>query len=222
MLIIDKNAETTLYLVLGGKQGIPCFAVAGCKLETCRKKFIRKGKIMETKTLEQIEREIAETKAALENVRGSETEVYARIVGYYRSVRNWNKGKRHEFDMRKLFTLEDSKAYDITEADTSCACGNMKPAHNAEMASSGDVASYELFVRKTCPNCPPVKAYMADVQVQGRSIDVDSEEGLSEAAKKGVFAAPTVICYDADGNETARCHNVEELQAVFEKVLVTA
>ena len=177
---------------------------------------------MENKTLEEIEREIAETKAALEDVHGSETEVYARIVGYYRSVRNWNKGKRHEFDMRKLFTLEDSKmgenaAYEISEADTQCAfCGTEAVNTNTE------VASYDMFVRKTCPNCPPVKAYMADVKVTGRAIDVDTEEGLQEAAKKGVFAAPTVICYDADGHETARCHSVEELQAVFEKVAVTA
>jgi len=179
----------------------------------------------ESKTLEQIEKEIAETKAALENVQGSETEVYARIVGYYRSVRNWNKGKRDEFDMRKHFTLEDSKletrAYEITAADSACACSTPLNA-KTETASENAVATYELFVRKTCPNCPPVKAYMADVQVQGRSIDVDSDEGLAEAAKKGVFAAPTVICYDAEGNETARCHNVEELQVVFEKVAVTA
>ncbi|MCQ2598518.1 MAG: hypothetical protein MJ181_11810 [Treponema sp.] len=177
----------------------------------------------EAKTLEQIEKEIAETKAALANVQGSETEVYARIVGYYRSVRNWNKGKRDEFEMRKNFTLEDSKveerANEIAKTDSSCACS--APVNTTATANS-NVASYELFVRKTCPNCPPVKAYMADVTVLGRSIDVDSEEGLAEAARKGVFAAPTVICYDAAGNETARCHNVEELQAVFEKALVTA
>ena len=55
------------------------------------------------RTLAQVEQEIAETKAQLANVHGSETEVYARIVGYYRSVRNWNKGKRDEFDLRKMF-----------------------------------------------------------------------------------------------------------------------
>ena len=49
-----------------------------------------------TKTLEQVEREMAETKAALENVHGTETEVYARIVGYYRAVKHWNNGKRDE------------------------------------------------------------------------------------------------------------------------------
>ena len=36
---------------------------------------------------------------------GNETEVYARIVGYYRSVRNWNAGKTEEFHQRKLFVV---------------------------------------------------------------------------------------------------------------------
>ena len=72
---------------------------------------------MEKRTLAQIEAEIAETKAALNDVHGTETEVYARIVGYYRAVKHWNRGKRDEFDQRKMFTLEASKEYDITAAD---------------------------------------------------------------------------------------------------------
>ena len=34
---------------------------------------------------------------------GKETEVYARIVGYYRPVKNWNKGKAEEFRHRREF-----------------------------------------------------------------------------------------------------------------------
>ena len=51
------------------------------------------------RTIEQVEKEIEETKAALKDVHGTETEVYARIVGYYRAVKHWNKGKRDEFDL---------------------------------------------------------------------------------------------------------------------------
>ena len=63
---------------------------------------------MTTRSLAKIDAEIARTKEALANVKGTETEVYARIVGYYRSVRNWNKGKRDEYDHRKMFVY-DSK-----------------------------------------------------------------------------------------------------------------
>ncbi|MCR4734284.1 MAG: hypothetical protein K5829_04690 [Treponema sp.] len=179
---------------------------------------------METRTLEEVEKEIAETKAALQDVHGTETEVYARIVGYYRAVKHWNKGKRDEFDHRKMFTLEDSKEYDITAADTGCAFG-AEPAAKVEKTNpvlDTKSVTYEMYTRKTCPNCPPVKDFMSHLDMPGRSIDVDTEAGLAEAAKNGVFASPTVIFYNEAGIETARCHNVEELEAVFDKVKVTA
>lgn len=37
---------------------------------------------------------------------GRQTEVYSRIVGYFRSVRLWNKGKKQEFKDRKTFDPE--------------------------------------------------------------------------------------------------------------------
>ena len=179
---------------------------------------------MEKKTLSQIEAEIAETKAALNDVHGNETEVYARIVGYYRAVKHWNKGKRDEFDQRKMFTLEASNEYNITEADGPCACSapaKLSKVNVAPVMNTSSV-SYEIFTRKTCPNCPPVKEYVSELDMPGRAIDVDTKEGLAEAAKKGIFASPTVIFYNEAGVETARCHNVEELEAVFAKEAVTA
>jgi len=34
---------------------------------------------------------------------GKVTEVYSRVCGYYRPVKNWNKGKQEEFKDRKVF-----------------------------------------------------------------------------------------------------------------------
>lgn len=39
---------------------------------------------------------------------GQECEVYSRVCGYHRPVKNWNKGKREEF--------KDRKTYDTGEA----------------------------------------------------------------------------------------------------------
>ena len=36
---------------------------------------------------------------------GNECEVYSRVVGYLRPVKQWNEGKQAEFKMRKLFTV---------------------------------------------------------------------------------------------------------------------
>lgn len=178
------------------------------------------------RTLEEVEKEIAETKAALKDVHGTETEVYARIVGYYRAVKHWNKGKRDEFDIRKMFVWDSTSVSDVKAAEkevesTVKVVETSNDVTNQPVINS-ETVTYEMYTRKTCPNCPPVKEFMSHLEMPGRSIDVDTEDGLAEAAKKGIFASPTVIFYNNAGVETARCHNVEELEAVFNKVSVNA
>ena len=50
---------------------------------------------------------------------GHLTEVYSRVVGYYRPVQNWNKGKKEEFEARKTFKLNDKV---VAPAARACAC----------------------------------------------------------------------------------------------------
>lgn len=172
---------------------------------------------MEKRTLAQVEQEIEETKKALQNVHGTETEVYARIVGYYRAVKHWNNGKRDEFKLRKMFTLNENESYEPASSEKEHASKDVTGSEaSAEHTVLGtESVTYEIYTRKTCPNCPPVKAFMEKIDIPGRAIDVDTKEGLAEAAKNGIFASPTVIFYNSQGVETARCHNVEELEAVF-------
>lgn len=40
---------------------------------------------------------------------GEECEIYSRIVGYLRSISQWNDGKRAEFDMRKHYKIKKDK-----------------------------------------------------------------------------------------------------------------
>jgi anaerobic ribonucleoside-triphosphate reductase len=51
----------------------------------------------------EIDQEIEQLKEKLPVIKGRETEVYSRIVGYYRSVNNWNPGKRSEYKERLTF-----------------------------------------------------------------------------------------------------------------------
>ena len=198
------------------------------------------------KTLAEIDKEIADVKKQLADVHGTETEVYARIVGYYRAVKNWNKGKAEEFTQRKNFVLQDSSEYDIhsygdageveqttfspenemldeMSSDDSAlqvqdagaeALQAQEAGAEALQAQDARGLTYELFARKTCPNCPPVKEWIANSGLSGRAIDVDTDAGLAEAAQKGVFAAPTVIFYQ-NGAETSRAHSVQELEEIF-------
>jgi len=40
---------------------------------------------------------------------GMKTEVYSRIVGYFRPVQNWNRGKKQEFVDRKEYICDAEK-----------------------------------------------------------------------------------------------------------------
>ena len=87
---------------------------------------------MTNRPIAEIDAEISRIKEALANVKGSETEVYARIVGYYRSVRNWNKGKRDEYDHRKMF-LHDYEFVPnktMTETNVAVAESNLVSSKN--------------------------------------------------------------------------------------------
>jgi len=46
-------------------------------------------------------------------------EVYSRVVGYYRPVKQWNKGKKAEFQQRREFEIDEhiSKKAEQAEPD---------------------------------------------------------------------------------------------------------
>jgi ribonucleoside-triphosphate reductase len=48
--------------------------------------------------IEKLEMELAE-------VKGTECEVYSRIVGYFRPVKQWNNGKQEEYGERETFEV---------------------------------------------------------------------------------------------------------------------
>ena len=52
---------------------------------------------------EELQKKLAELKKELNNVKGTPTEIYSRVVGYYRPVQQWNDGKQEEFKDRKVF-----------------------------------------------------------------------------------------------------------------------
>jgi ribonucleoside-triphosphate reductase len=174
---------------------------------------------------------LAELKANLVTVEGTPTEVYSRIVGYYRSVRNWNAGKREEFGRRREYafpgTVPSVPAGIYTGAHTASTHSAM-PGHQAAgftsslvedpASSSGPIASYLLFTRKSCPNCPPVAAAIQDSGISGRSIDVDTGDGMALASGHAVMATPTVILLDADGRELGRAFTKPQLTAFLAPV----
>jgi hypothetical protein len=77
------------------------------------------------KTIDDINRQINTLKDKLDTVKGTRTEVYTRIVGYYRSIKNWNKGKREEYNYRVPFSVQEN---DIQEKASSFTRREKTPA----------------------------------------------------------------------------------------------
>ncbi|MCK5736932.1 MAG: hypothetical protein KAH21_10655 [Spirochaetaceae bacterium] len=146
-----------------------------------------------------------------------ETEVYARIVGYYRSVKNWNKGKKEEYGIRVNFSdCPDSKSIHSNDAAPVLSLVKEQDTQN-ELFSTGAKTpdNYLYFYRETCPNCPPVAAWLENSGIEGRNINVDRESGMHEASRFDISAAPTVVFLDADGNETGRGSSIARLEGQF-------
>jgi anaerobic ribonucleoside-triphosphate reductase len=56
----------------------------------------------------EIENEKMQMKESLKvKIRKVPAEIYSRVVGYYRPVDQWNKGKKEEFNDRKPLKMEE-------------------------------------------------------------------------------------------------------------------
>lgn len=42
----------------------------------------------------------------MEKVKAVKTEIYSRVVGYYRPVQDWNRGKQEEFNLREYVDIK--------------------------------------------------------------------------------------------------------------------
>ena len=117
---------------------------------------------------------------------GKETEVYSRITGYYRPLKNWNAGKTQEFKERKEYDAMTSmnvhtEKSDVVIRDNDCEC-------KSEYKPEGEIL---LFATKTCPKCK-----MAEMMLDKANISykiIDAEENVELTKSYHVTEAPTMI-----------------------------
>ncbi len=117
---------------------------------------------------------------------GENAEVYSRITGYYRPVRNWNDGKTQEYKNRQLYDIEHS---------------SLKKVQSSIVTVSRDDVMIEpieskryLFTTKTCPNCR-----IAKEMLRGETCKiVDAEEEQELVAKFGIMQAPTLVVVNGE------------------------
>jgi hypothetical protein len=57
------------------------------------------------KERQEIMKEIERLEAELAEVKGTKCEVYSRIVGYFRPIKEWNVGQQSQYHDRKTFDV---------------------------------------------------------------------------------------------------------------------
>ena len=114
---------------------------------------------------------------------GKEAEVYSRITGYYRPVKNWNDGKTQEFRDRKVYDIGRSTLRRAGQAGTQVT---------ADIRTSPAAAvDWMLFATRTCPNCKQAEKLLTEAGVSYRKLL--AEENSDLAVRYGVRQAPTLV-----------------------------
>jgi len=163
-------------------------------------------------TQTEIESKIAELEAALVQPATYPTEVYTRIVGYYRSLANWNAGKREEYNHRQTFTEDAGRIQTaLAHAEAKFAGDNQVEAASP---AAGKAASYLVFVQDKCPNCPAMKAKLPALNLAGQAFDVAADDGFAAADAWGIMATPTLVLLDDQGRELNRITSATDWKKV--------
>ena len=136
---------------------------------------------------------------------GKEAEVYSRITGYYRPVKNWNDGKSQEYKDRKVYNIAGStlkKEAPKAEApkEEACVCEAPKAVEGSAKAI--------LFSRVTCPNCRVAETQLNKAGVAYEKLIADDNVELCR--KYGVKGAPTLVI--TDGENHVNYYSVPEIK----------
>ncbi len=123
---------------------------------------------------------------------GAETEVYSRITGYYRPVKNWNAGKAQEFKDRNTYKVMNSSPKQGIRA---CDLNKMEEMETVNV-SSDEAEKALLFTTKTCPNCAMIKNQLNKTGFRYETIDAEEHQDLVE--QFGIMQAPTLVMVGKD------------------------
>ena len=144
---------------------------------------------------------------------GAGTEVYSRITGYYRPVKNWNDGKSQEYKNRVVYDIENSSLKRPLTTVVKMTGDVLKPQIDVSPAEN---VRY-LFTTKTCPNCKLAKEYLKDVSY----ILIDAEENSELVSRYAVRQAPTLVVVNkGETHKYANASNIKKYADAMTAVTV--
>ena len=137
---------------------------------------------------------------------GKKSEVYSRITGYYRPVKNWNDGKSQEYKNRTVYDVLHSKApaaHRIQKAVVTVTKDDVK-------IERPETVKY-LFTTSTCPNCKIARQMLEGEEYQV----VDAEKNPELASRYGILQAPTLVV--VQGDQEKKYVNASNIQRYVEE-----
>ncbi len=157
---------------------------------------------------------------------GIETEVYSRIVGYYRPVRQWNNGKKEEFKNRLEFREEKALLGEIRVKTMVEESGMSVEAQDLIANNNSFIRRFRIFSLPNCDKCSAAREYLSS-KMDGSVVDLGKDEGLKEfraVYKKlkdrihrnddGSLPIPTILLYDAENKLVTIAHHVDQVKQI--------
>ena len=143
-----------------------------------------------------------------------ETEVYSRITGYYRPVKNWNDGKAQEFEDRKEYQLGHSHLTHegALHAHDHVHVGTEKPIQEVAPETGDRII---LFATRTCPNCRMARTFLDNAGIAYDEVFADEDEAMSD--KYGIRQAPTLVV--ESGGNMEKIINVSNIRKYINEVV---
>ena len=136
---------------------------------------------------------------------GKDAEVYSRITGYYRPVRNWNDGKVSEYKSRKTYQNvqmlpKSEPRFNVPESSTWADASASVPAENATSCNVQTISDQEMILlsTKTCPNCRIASSELKKAGISFRVLYAEDPEGENLARRLGISNAPTLVVSEAE------------------------
>ncbi len=138
---------------------------------------------------------------------GKETEVYSRITGYYRPVKNWNDGKAQEYRERKTYDIANSVLTHEGPMEDGCDC-------DAAAAENTLADGVYLFKSATCPNCKIAEALLDKAGITYNKVLAEQNVALTESL--GIKQAPTLV--KVDGGNAEKFVSVSNIKKFIQSV----
>ena len=136
---------------------------------------------------------------------GKDAEVYSRITGYYRPVRNWNDGKVSEYKSRKTYQNvqmlpKSEPRFNVPESSTWADASASVPAENETSCNVQTISDQEMILlsTKTCPNCRIASSELKKAGISFRVLYAEDPEGENLARRLGISNAPTLVVSEAE------------------------